>query len=93
VLSDRERRELEAIERGLLDSDPACAERFGASHPERSSTIADPMAGGYAELALISGIFAVFFVSHWPVLSALLLVTAVLSWRHGRGRRLFAHRT
>ena len=94
MLSDRERRELEAIERGLLDSDPTCSQRFGSAHAEDSSTVADPIAAGYAELALISGVFAVLLLSRWPVLSALLLVTTVLNWRVGRGgRRLFGRRT
>jgi hypothetical protein len=68
VLSDRERRVLEEIERDLLDA-PA----------------PDPDVELYAALAVVSGVFGVFFVTRWPVLSALLLGTAALIWRTGPG--------
>jgi hypothetical protein len=88
VLSDRERRWLEDIERGLLDHDPTWSRRFGVGQAVASSRDgSDLTAEGYAVLALISGLFAVFFVSYWPVLSGLLLVTAVVSWRIGGGAR------
>jgi len=67
MLSDRERRALEEIERDLLG-------------PPKAT---DPAAEAYAALAVISGVFAVLFVTGWPVLSALLLATALLSWRIG----------
>jgi len=86
VLSDRERRALDDIERGLLSDDPTRAQRFGAGHAALSSSgTTDLATEGYAVLAVISGVLAVFLVNRWPVLSALLLATAVLNWRIGMG--------
>jgi hypothetical protein len=77
VLSDRERRELDEIERGLLSAGFRGARSFGG----RTRDMIDPDVEIYAVLAVLSGVFATWFIARWPVFAAVLAVVAALNWR------------
>ena len=86
MLNDRERQELDDIERGLSSRDPVWSRRFGARQGGTSSTEpVDLAAEAYAVLAVISGVFAVLFVTRWPGFSVMLLVMAAINWKIGVG--------
>jgi hypothetical protein len=77
VLSDRERRELDEIERGLLSAGFRGSQSFGG----RTRDVIYPDVEIYALLAVLSGVFATWFIARWPVFAAVLAVVAVVNWR------------
>jgi hypothetical protein len=89
VLSDRERRALDEIERQLLSSDPRGSQFFGAGPADAPlAGVVDSTAEAYAVFAVFSSVFAMLFVTRWPVLTAIILASATVSWKvaNGAGR-------
>jgi hypothetical protein len=86
VLSDRERQALNEIERQLLSADPGQSQSFGAS-PEDApyAGVTDPTAEAYAVFAVLSSVVAMLFVTRWPVLAAIILASATVTWKFTNG--------
>jgi len=86
VLSDRERRALDEIERQLLGADPGRSQSFGAGPADAPyAGVTDPTAEAYAVFAVLSSVFAMLFLTRWPVLAAIVLASATVTWKFGNG--------
>ena len=87
MLSDRERRVLDEIERGLSSDDSTGSHPRGPAPPNTRMVVPDT--GAYAVLAVLSSVFAMLLLARWPGLAAMMLLMAVANWKiaFGAGSR------